>query len=193
MRTRRRYPVVAMRAQVVLPGGVARFDLSRSRTVAAVEEAMVRDGLIFLVAQKNPEELDPGVSGTYRYGTLCQIRSLTRTSRDTRRAMLFGIRRCSVEQLVLEGDIYEAELYNAPLREIEKDGKEKEAMLRALKAYAAEEGIPLWVSMEERMACGIGACLGCITESAEVDPHSNVKNKRVCADGPVFRAEEVVL
>ena len=66
-------------------------------------------------------------------------------------------------------------------------------MLRALKAYAAEEGIPLWVSMEERMACGIGACLGCITESAEVDAHSNVKNKRVCADGPVFRAEEVVL
>ena len=48
-------------------------------------------------------------------------------------------------------------------------------MLRALKAYAAEEGIPLWVSMEERMACGIGACLGCITESAEVDAHSNVK------------------
>ena len=135
MRTRRRYPVVAMRAQVVLPGGVARFDLSRSRTVAAVEEAMVRDGLIFLVAQKNPEELDPGVGGTYRYGTLCQIRSLTRTSRDTRRAMLFGIRRCSVEQLVLEGDIYEAELYNAPLREIEKDSKEKEAMLRALKGY----------------------------------------------------------
>ena len=128
MRTRRRYPVVAMRAQVVLPGGVARFDLSRSRTVAAVEEAMVRDGLIFLVAQKNPEALDPGVSGTYRYGTLCQIRSLTRTSRDTRRAMLFGIRRCSVEQLVLEGDIYEAELYNAPLREIEKDSKEKEAI-----------------------------------------------------------------
>ena len=64
-----------------------------------------------------------------------------------------------------------------------------EDLLRAL----PDEGIPLWVSMEERMACGIGACLGCITESAEVDAHSNVKNKRVCADGPVFRAEEVVL
>ena len=135
MRTRRRYPVVAMRAQVVLPGGVARFDLSRSRTVAAVEEAMVRDGRIFLVAQKDPEELDPGENGIYRYGTLCQIRSLTRTSRNTRRAMLFGIRRCSVEQLVLEGDAYEAEVFNAPLRDIEKDSTEKEAMLRALKGY----------------------------------------------------------
>ena len=106
MRTRKRYPVVAMRAQVVLPGAVARFDLSRSRTVAAVEAAMLRDGLIFLVAQKDPEEIDPGETGIYRYGTLCQIRSLTRTSHNTRRAMLFGIRRCSVEQLVLEGEAY---------------------------------------------------------------------------------------
>ena len=135
MRTKRRYPVVAMRAQVVLPGAVARFDLSRSRTVAAVEAAMLRDGLIFLVAQKDPEELDPGEKGIYRYGTLCQIRSLTRTSHNTRRAMLFGIRRCSVEQLVLEGEAYEAEIFNAPLRAIEKNGEETEAMLRALKGY----------------------------------------------------------
>ena len=47
--------------------------------------------------------------------------------------------------------------------------------------------------MEERMACGVGACLGCVTPSTETDSHSNVKNKRVCKDGPVFRAEEVVL
>jgi hypothetical protein len=66
-------------------------------------------------------------------------------------------------------------------------------MLRALKQYAAEQGIPLWVSMEERMACGIGACLACVVESTETDAHSHVKNKRVCKDGPVFRAEEVVL
>lgn len=67
------------------------------------------------------------------------------------------------------------------------------AMLRSLKAYASERSIELWVSMEERMACGIGACLACVTESAEVDGHSGVRNKRVCKDGPVFRAEEVIL
>ena len=66
-------------------------------------------------------------------------------------------------------------------------------MLRALKQYAAEQGIPRWVSMEERMACGIGACLACVVESTETDAPSHVKNKRVCKDGPVFRAEEVVL
>ena len=66
-------------------------------------------------------------------------------------------------------------------------------MLRALKTYAKETGIPLWVSMEERMACGIGACLACVCRTEEVDGHSMVKNRRICAEGPVFRAEEVVL
>ena len=64
-------------------------------------------------------------------------------------------------------------------------------MLRALKEYAAKEGIECWISMEERMACGIGACLACVCKSTEKDAHSNVKNKRVCKEGPVFRAEEV--
>ncbi len=66
-------------------------------------------------------------------------------------------------------------------------------MLRALKAYAGERGIPAWISMEERMACGIGACLACVCGSREVDGHSHVKNKRICKDGPVFLAEEVEL
>ena len=66
-------------------------------------------------------------------------------------------------------------------------------MLRALKAYAQENGIECWISMEEKMACGIGACLACVCQSTEVDHHSHVHNKRICKDGPVFRAEEVEL
>ena len=64
-------------------------------------------------------------------------------------------------------------------------------MLRALKNYAAENQIECWISMEERMACGIGACLACVCKSKEKDVHSNVKNKRICKEGPVFLAEEV--
>lgn len=64
-------------------------------------------------------------------------------------------------------------------------------MLRAIKEYAAEKQIECWISMEERMACGIGACLACVCKSKERDEHSNVKNKRICKEGPVFRAEEV--
>lgn len=66
-------------------------------------------------------------------------------------------------------------------------------MLRALKAYAGEKNIPCWISMEERMACGVGACLACVCQSKDVDHHSNVHNKRVCKDGPVFLATEVEL
>ncbi len=66
-------------------------------------------------------------------------------------------------------------------------------MLRAVKAYAGEKGIECWISMEERMACGIGACLACTCQSTEVDNHTHVKNKRVCKDGPVFLSTEVEL
>ncbi len=66
-------------------------------------------------------------------------------------------------------------------------------MLRALKEFAAERDVPLYVSMEERMACGVGVCLGCVTKTAGVDDHSKVCNARVCTDGPVFDARDVVL
>lgn len=66
-------------------------------------------------------------------------------------------------------------------------------MLRGIKAYAEEMGIEAQISMEERMACGIGACLACVCKSKDVDSHSNVHNKRVCKDGPVFDAREVEL
>lgn len=66
-------------------------------------------------------------------------------------------------------------------------------MLRGLKAYAEEAGITLYISLEEKMACGIGACLACVCKTKEVDEHSNVHNKRICKDGPVFLASEVDL
>lgn len=66
-------------------------------------------------------------------------------------------------------------------------------MLRGIKEYAKEKGIPCYISMEERMACGIGVCLGCVCKTQEVDDHSKVKNTRICKDGPVFDAEEVDL
>lgn len=66
-------------------------------------------------------------------------------------------------------------------------------MLRALKNYAAEQGIEAQISLEEKMACGIGACLACVCQSKDVDEHSHVHNKRICKDGPVFDAREVEL
>ncbi len=66
-------------------------------------------------------------------------------------------------------------------------------MLRGVKDYAAKNGISAQISMEEKMACGGGACLACVCQSKETDTHSNVNNKRVCKDGPVFDAQEIEL
>ena len=66
-------------------------------------------------------------------------------------------------------------------------------MLRGVKEYARENGADAYISLEERMACGVGACLACVCRTTETDEHSHVKNARVCKDGPVFNAEYVEL
>ena len=66
-------------------------------------------------------------------------------------------------------------------------------MLRALKAYALQERIECWLSLEEKMACGIGACLSCVCRSTEKDEHSQVNNKRICTEGPVFLSTDIEL
>lgn len=67
------------------------------------------------------------------------------------------------------------------------------SMLKALKEYAKEQNMECWISLEERMACGIGACLACVCKTKHRDDHTNVHNKRICKEGPVFLAEEVEL
>ena len=67
------------------------------------------------------------------------------------------------------------------------------AMLKAVKEYASERFIPAYISLEEKMACGVGACLGCVVKTKERDDHSKVNNARVCTEGPVFEAGEVEL
>lgn len=66
-------------------------------------------------------------------------------------------------------------------------------MLKAVKEYAESRNIKAQLSLEERMACGIGACLACVCRSVETDHHLNVRSKRVCKEGPVFYADEIIL
>ena len=64
-------------------------------------------------------------------------------------------------------------------------------MLRAIKKFAEEIQATAYISLEERMACGVGACLGCVCKTTQKDAHSHVNNARVCTEGPVFNAEDV--
>lgn len=65
------------------------------------------------------------------------------------------------------------------------------AMLRAVKQYAAQRQMKAFISLEEKMACGVGACLGCVCRTRDMDSHSHVNYARICTDGPVFEAQEV--
>ncbi len=60
-----------------------------------------------------------------------------------------------------------------------------EPMLRALAAIAKSAGVPAWISLERRMACGVGACLGCTVRCKG-------GNRRACVEGPIFLAEELI-
>ena len=64
-------------------------------------------------------------------------------------------------------------------------------MLRGIKEYAKEHNMKAYLSLEERMACGVGACLGCVVATKDKDAHSHVNNARICTDGPVFDADVV--
>ena len=64
-------------------------------------------------------------------------------------------------------------------------------MLRAIKRFAEEINATAYISLEERMACGVGACLGCVVKTVKKDEHSHVNNTRICTEGPVFDAKEV--
>lgn len=64
-------------------------------------------------------------------------------------------------------------------------------MLRAVKKFAEDNKMEAYISLEERMACGVGACLGCVCKTVHKDAHSHVNNARICTDGPVFDAKEV--
>lgn len=66
-------------------------------------------------------------------------------------------------------------------------------MLKAVCEYGKEHEIDTYVSLEERMGCGIGACLGCVTPSVKANDHYMVKKLCICKDGPVFHSTEVIL
>ena len=66
-------------------------------------------------------------------------------------------------------------------------------MLRGIKNWAEPRQIPAFISLEERMACGVGACLGCVCTTSKKDSHSHVNNARICTDGPVFDSREVII
>ena len=140
MRENKRVPLVAMRGKVILPGKTDHFEISRKKSMAAVEAAMLRNEDVFLVAQRNTEEVHPGADGLYEYGTLCSVRQLARLPQDMGRAMVEGKRRCRLKVLWPEKDMLTAEVEPEDLIETDPDAPVSEAMLRVMRSRLSEYG-----------------------------------------------------
>jgi ATP-dependent Lon protease len=93
-------PVIALRGMTVLPKMMLHFDISRTKSIAAVEKAMVGDQRICLVTQKNSEEAEPGIDDLYQVGTVALIKQLVKLPNNVIRVMVEGVER--VELLTLD-------------------------------------------------------------------------------------------
>ena len=71
-------PVVALRGMTILPGMVQHFDISRQKSVAAVEKAMLGDQRVFLLSQKHPEIVDLEITDLYQVGTVAVVKQLVK-------------------------------------------------------------------------------------------------------------------
>ena len=84
-------PTVALRGLTILPGMVAHFDVSREKSIKAVEEAMMDEQEIFLLTQKNPEEEEPTAENLYSIGLVAEIKQVIKMPNDLVRVLVEGI------------------------------------------------------------------------------------------------------
>ncbi len=93
-----RIPVIALRGLVVMPGTVVHFDISRQKSIAAVEDALAHGQMAMLLAQKSPDTEDPDVADLFEIGTVAKIRQIVRMPRNVVRVLAEGVYRARVTQ-----------------------------------------------------------------------------------------------
>ena len=130
-------PAVALRGMTILPQTIIHFDLSREKSIAAVEQAMVESQKIFLVTQKSTEENNPDLEQVYHIGTIALIKQIIKMPNNIVRVMVEGLSRGELNAFTekeeyLEGDVTELEESEA-LRGTAKE----EAMVRQMKEVFA--------------------------------------------------------
>ena len=127
-------PAVALRGMVILPGMVAHFDISRSKSIKAVEEAMMGEQKIFLVAQKDVEQEEPELEDLYRIGIIAEIKQVIKLQNNIVRILVEGGERAELSAFLEEPDYLLAEIIR--FDEEVDDGlpeEAKEAMIRSIK------------------------------------------------------------
>ena len=137
---KRRMPAIPLRGLTVLPTMVLHFDISRQSSIQAVEAAMEKDQIIFLVTQRNPDDNNPGLRGLYELGVIAKIRNVAKLPKDIVRVMVEGIQKGRL----LEGDAangyLEVQVEPAEEQSPQIEASMAEAMVRALRDLLVRYG-----------------------------------------------------
>ncbi|MDD2957423.1 MAG: endopeptidase La [Lachnospiraceae bacterium] len=127
-------PAIALRGMTALPSVIMHFDISREKSVKALEAALQGDQLIFLITQQNPDVREPEFQDLYRIGTVARIKNFAKLPQDIIRVMVEGLERAEMNDLKLEEGYLKAEIVTYPKEEqTAVNTSTQTAMLRALK------------------------------------------------------------
>ena len=141
----RSLPMVALRGLTIMPEMIVHFDVSRERSIAAIQQAMVEEQEIFLVAQKSIETENPGQDDVYEIGTVASVKQLIKLSKKVVRVLVEGKNRAVLKKIEETDPYLRAEVEVLEEQEITiPDDLNAEAMMRGLKEiiteYAAKNG-----------------------------------------------------
>ena len=141
----RSLPMVALRGLTIMPEMIVHFDVSRERSIAAIQQAMVEEQEIFLVAQKSIETENPGQDEVYETGTVASVKQLIKLSKKVVRVLVEGKNRAVLKKIEETDPYLRAEVEVLEEQEITiPDDLNAEAMMRGLKEiiteYAAKNG-----------------------------------------------------
>lgn len=141
----RSLPMVALRGLTIMPEMIVHFDVSRERSIAAIQQAMVEEQEIFLVAQKSIETENPGQDDVYETGTVASVKQLIKLSKKVVRVLVEGKNRAVFKKIEETDPYLRAEVEVLEEQEITiPDDLNAEAMMRGLKEiiteYAAKNG-----------------------------------------------------
>ena len=103
-------PVVALRGMTILPGMVIHFDVSRERSVKAIEQAMLKEQRIFLVTQKDVQVEQPGPEDLYRIGTIASVKQVIKLPHNVIRVLAEGLEKAELSHFSQDGEFLEAEV-----------------------------------------------------------------------------------
>ncbi|MCC8104341.1 MAG: endopeptidase La [Clostridiales bacterium] len=136
----RNMPVIPLRGMTVFPTMILSFDVSRDKSIRAVEEAMAADQAIFLLTQKDPDANDPGLADLYEIGVAAKVLNVAKLPKNIVRVRAEGLERARILDMVDQDSYFEAQIEILEDEEVELDELTAEAMTRGLEDLLSRYG-----------------------------------------------------